>query len=397
MLGRLVDSSYPADVRRHITLLTLARLWANACYRFAPPFLAVIARDLDVSLDEVGLALAISEIAGLSSPLIGRLVDHVSRAVAMTSGLLGVAAGAVLAASSDGRWMFAASLIVLNQSKIVFDLGLASWIADHVPYARRGRIVGLTETSWALGLLVGVSLLGLVTALSSWRVGFVAGAVAVGGMGLLVWARVAREARPRVVRASGERRAGADWTVAWRPIAGAFVLMAASQCLFVTFGPWLKDTFGLGAAGLSAVTFTLGAVELVASVTAARRADAWGKETSAALGAALMVPAMLLLALWHGQLAVGVLLLAVILLGFEFAIVAALPIGTQLIPSAPARGLGLMVGAGTLGRAATSFVATRLYTEMGMDGPMLLGVVLAAAAAALFSGRGLRRGVAARV
>jgi predicted MFS family arabinose efflux permease len=173
--------------------------------------------------------------------------------------------------------------------------------------------------------------------------------------------------------------------------------MAASQCLFVTFGPWLKDTFGLGPAALSAVTFTLGAVELVASITAARRSDSWGKETSAALGAVVMIPAMLLLALWHEQLALGVLLLAVTLLGFEFAIVSALPIGTQLIPTSPARGLGLMVGAGTLGRAATSFVATQLYTAVGIDGPMLLGVALAAAAAALFSGRSLRGGVAPRI
>jgi predicted MFS family arabinose efflux permease len=180
-------------------------------------------------------------------------------------------------------------------------------------------------------------------------------------------------------------------------VAGVFALMAASQCLFVTFGTWLKDTFGLGAAALSAVTFALGGVELVASVGAARRADARGKEASAALGAALMVPAMGALALWHGQLGVGIVLLAIILLGFEFAIVSALPIGTQLIEGAPARGLGLMLGAGTLGRALTSIAATRLYTAHGIGGPMFLGVALAAVASASFSGTRLRRGVAARV
>ena len=38
--------------------------------------------------------------------------------------------------------------------------------------------------------------------------------------------------------------------------------MAASESLFVTFGPWLQDEFGVGDAVLAATTFALGAVEL---------------------------------------------------------------------------------------------------------------------------------------
>ena len=37
-----------------------------------------------------------------------------------------------------------------------------------------------------------------------------------------------------------------------------FGLMAAAQSLFVTFGPWLEDEFGVGTAGLAAVTFGIG-------------------------------------------------------------------------------------------------------------------------------------------
>jgi hypothetical protein len=110
-----------------------------------------------------------------------------------------------------------------------------------------------------------------------------------------------------------------------------------------------------------------------------------------------MIPAMLTIALWNDHLGVGIALLGITLLGFEFAIVSALPIGTHLIPNAPGRGLGLMLGAGTLGRAVMSLGATRLYTARGVAAPMLAGVALAALAAALFSGRGLRRGVAARI
>ena len=52
----------------------VGRTAANAAYRYAPPFIAVIGRGLDVSVAELGVALAITDACGLASPLIGRLV-----------------------------------------------------------------------------------------------------------------------------------------------------------------------------------------------------------------------------------------------------------------------------------------------------------------------------------
>jgi hypothetical protein len=62
MLGRALDASYPRAVRESVTLLTTARLTANSAYRFAPPFLATIARDTGVSLTTLGVALSVSEL-----------------------------------------------------------------------------------------------------------------------------------------------------------------------------------------------------------------------------------------------------------------------------------------------------------------------------------------------
>ena len=147
-----------------VPTLTLARFAANAVYRYAPPFIATIARGLDVDIADIGVALAIAEASGLASPLVGRLVDRIPRRVAMTGGMFGMAAGAVVAGASPGVVWFAVGLLVLALTKIVFDVGLIAWTADHVPYERRGRVVGVIETSWALGLLIGVSALGVLTA-----------------------------------------------------------------------------------------------------------------------------------------------------------------------------------------------------------------------------------------
>ena len=383
MLRRTLDDSYPAPVRRDVTTVTVAKLTANAAYRFAPPFLATIARGLDVGLGELGVALAVSELCGLSSPLIGRLVDRVPRRWSMVGGLIGVGAGAVLAGVSTGVVMFGAGLFVLAIAKIVFDVGLGSWIADYVPYARRGRVVGATETAWALGLLIGVSLMGLITTASSWRWAYASAALAVVVMAGVLSRRVESDAseapRPLAVVDPSTRLNLSGWLA----VGALFCLMSASQSLFVTFGPWLEDEFGVGTTGLAAVTFGLGALELVASSTSAARTDRWGKERSVAAGTAVMAPAALGLAALDEQMAIGLILLGLFIAAFEFAIVSCIPIGGDLVAGSPARGLSTMVAFGTLGRALTAIPATRLFDRWGLTPTALLGAGFAVLAGGL--------------
>ncbi len=375
MLHRLLDDEDLPEVHRNLVALTAARLTGNACYRFTYPFVALIASGLDVSLPRIGVALAFSELAGLLSPLTGRLADRLGQRRAMASGLGMVAIGAALAASSQHVAWLAVALVLLAQSKVLFDLGLTSWIADQVPYERRSRIVGLVETSWALGLLIGVSVMGLVTAATNWRVGYLTGAVAAAGMAVVVWRRVT-PLPPHGERADAPAT-GQMPSWAWWAIAAFLCLMGASQALFVTFGSWLDDTFGLGAVGLAAITFALGFGELGASLTSAQRTDAWGKELSAIVGALVMVPTGLVLAVWHDQMAISIVLLVVSILGFEFAIVSSLAIGSRLVPGSPARGVGTMVAAGTSGRALVSIPATALYDRSGFGWPAAMSAGLA--------------------
>ena len=156
-----------------------------------------------------------------------------------------------------------------------------------------------------------------------------------------------------------------------------YFLMASSQTMFVTFGSWLEDEFGFTEAGIAAVAFGLGAFELLASVTSARRTDVWGKERSAIGGTMLIVPAGVLLALLHTHQVPGLVLLGLFLLGFEFAIVSLLPLAANLIPESPGRGLGIVLAGGMLGRASMSVVATAAYDRFGIEVPALVGATMA--------------------
>ncbi len=384
MLGQVLDEGYAPEVRRGVVPLTTARLSSNAVYRFAPPFLATIARGLDVDLADLGVALAVSELAGLTSPIVGRLIDRVPRRGSMAAGLAGIAAGSVVAGVSRGIAMFTVGLLLLGMTKVVFDVGLISWTADHVPYERRSRVTGLLETSWALGLLIGVTLLGLVAAVTSWRWSYVTGAIGVMAMAGVVLARLDHD-RPPTQTATRPAPGGHLDRAGWAAIVGMFGLTAAAQALFVTFGAWLQDVFGFGTAALSAVTFGIGGLELVASSTSAARTDHWGKERSVVRGAMIMVPCGLALAVSNHTLGVGMALLALFIAAFEFSIVSTIPVGAELIPGAAGRGIGALLVAGTVGRMVVAIPATRLYEGHGFGAPALI-----AAGSALLAGAAMR-------
>ncbi len=374
---RFLDDSYSEETRRHVSTLTIARLTSNACFRYAPPFLASISDDFQISLSRLGLALMITEIVMGISPILGRVVDRMHRRTAMAGGLLAISGAATIAAASPSVWIFVLGMLLIAVAKFIFDIGLASWVNDHVEYEKRGRVIGLTETSWALGLLIGVTAMGLVASATSWRWGYAVGAISVAVMAIVVMTRldghdVAGSQRSKDTTKYPMPRHG-YWI-----FAAMFFLMAASQTLFVTFGSWLEDEFGFTEAGISAVVFGLGAFELLASVTSARRTDTWGKERSTIFGALLILPAGLLLTVGHNNAIIGLILLGIYLLGFEFSIVSMLPLSANLIPSSPGRGLGIVLAGGTLGRASMSLIGTAAYEKFGINVPAFIGAVCAA-------------------
>jgi predicted MFS family arabinose efflux permease len=377
LADRFLDDSYSEETRRHVTTLTIARLTSNACFRYAPPFLASISDDFQISLSRLGLALMITEIAMGISPVLGRFVDRMHRRTAMAGGLLAISGAATIAAASPSVWIFVLGMLLIAVAKFIFDIGLASWVNDHVEYEKRGRVIGFTETSWALGLLIGVTAMGLVASATSWRWGYAVGAISVAIMAIVVMTRldghdVAGSQRSKDTTKYPMPRHG-YWI-----FAAMFFLMAASQTLFVTFGSWLEDEFGFTEAGISAVVFGLGAFELLASVTSARRTDTWGKERSTIFGALLILPAGLLLTVGHNNAIIGLILLGIYLLGFEFSIVSMLPLSANLIPSSPGRGLGIVLAGGTLGRASMSLIGTAAYDKFGINVPSFIGAVCAA-------------------
>ena len=383
MFARSLDPSYSPLVRGNLDRLVWARLVSNACYRFAPPFIAVIARGLDVTVAQLGVAFMIGEFAGLFSPVIGRFIDRANRLVAMMMGVAAITVSVVVLATATNLVVFAVGMFIMSSSKVLFDTSLIVWVNDHVPYERRGRIVGIIETSWALSLFIGVAAMGIVTALVSWRAGFLLGGAAMVITGGLVAAGLPRHeahAPARHEQRGKVPRRGVFIFVA------AFCLMGASQCVGITFGPWFEDEFGFTSLGLIAIVVVLGVFELGSSIASSKVADEWGKERSVIRGVLAMLVAGVLMSIGSQYALVAIPMFIIYVAGFEFALVSMLPIAANLVPTAGGIGLGLTVGSGTLGRAVFSSVATSLYDAFGAIGPATAATALAAATAASIQG-----------
>jgi DHA1 family inner membrane transport protein len=380
---RFLDPSHPEDIREHTFALTAARAVGNTAYRVSAPYLRAIGKGLHASLATMGVALSIGDLAGVFAPTIGRASDRVARRRSMVIGLVGVAVACTIAAASPRAWMFAVGFLGIAVAKVLFDGSLTAWVADRTDYRLRSQVHGLVETSWAVSLLVGIPVCGVVITLTNWRVAFALLAVVNATFAVVVHRRIDGES-PRTVGAAEQASVRSLLRASWPAYVGCGFLMTSASCIFITYGAWLQDNFGLSTATVGVVSILFGFGELASSSTTVRVTDKLGKARAVTMGMVVFVPAGFGLALIGHRLVPGIALVALMIIGFEFAIVSAYPLIGELHPEARASSVGLAVGFGTVGRGVSAIVSTRLYDAHGIGAPAVLGSACAVVAALLF-------------
>lgn len=377
-MAYLTETPYTPEVRKGLVPFTVAKLVSNSAYRFATPFLATIASGLHVSLSTIGTAVAVGELGGLAAPLLGGVTHRLSHRASMISGLSTLAVAATACAASRNVVQFALSLLLLTAAQAFFNVGASSWLAARVPYNQLGHAIGITETSWAGSLFIGLVLMGLLTQFTSWRWGYMLAVAAIVLLiGVVYRSMSAIDPAPRTVdtaaSANDRTKVGAGW---WM-LLSTFALMGAAQCMFVVFGKWLTDEYGFDDAGIAALSFALGGAELCAMFLTVKYTDRLGKSAAVIAGAACIIPAGLFLALPGRHLALSLVALAIYIGAFEFSIVATIPMAGELLPRRPSMGLALRVCVSTLGRAAFAAPAAIAYERHGVWLPAVMGTACA--------------------
>ena len=354
---------------RPLATLFAGRLVVNTARRFVYPFLPAIARGLGVSLDQAGLLVSAMWLTGVATPaavaVAGRGERRRRQAIV---GLALFAAGAAITAATSVFVGAFVGFVLMGLGKPTFDIASQTYVADHTPYERRARYLSVLELTWAGGLIVGAPLAGFAIDRWGWASPFwlLAGAAVL--LMPILW---------RLIEdGSGTRQRGGGGLTLDRPAIGLLVTAGlfsfAAEIMFVVFGAYLEDDFGLSLVALGGAGLVIGLAEAGGEGAVLGFADRIGKERSVAIGLAISIVGFGLLALTPSALWIALALVAVAFAGFEFTIVSAIPLATEVAPKARAQYLALFMVALSVGRAAGAAAGAPLFDALGPAGNAVL-------------------------
>jgi MFS transporter, DHA1 family, inner membrane transport protein len=371
-----------SSIRRPLTWLTLAKFFVNMALRLAYPFNTDIAKGLGVSLDQVGRVQGVGELTGLVSAGIGHQLD---RGLFRRWVVIGVAAagfGSLALGVGERLWVFGVCFAMVAGGVAVMTTAAQTWIGSTVPYAERGRVIGIYEASWAVALLIGAPVAGVLIDRGSWWWPFA-------GIGVIVLAIVpfvsAAMSGPSPVFDDGpsNRPPPVTWT---RPvllaIATSSLLTLGAVVVFASYGAFLKEKHGFSTAKISALTLGLGVVELIGSGSIAIFSDRIGKRRSVALGSSLMAVSAVVLMIAGDSTIAAAGAVVVFFGGFEFGYVAQISVNSEVGGAARGRVMAINGGIVTIGRAVGAALGTWLYVRSGMVAVSVVSLACALAAVA---------------
>jgi len=374
----------PRTLRFSLAYLVASRLVLNTAHRFAYPFLPAISRGLGVSLEQGGLLLSARSLAGLATPLVVATVGRGERRRRTLA--LGLALFALGAAVTAAAGVYAGAVVgfaLFGLAKPLFDVSGQAFIADRTPYRRRGRYIAIFETTWALALLVGAPAAGWLIARLGWRAPFwVVAALTLIALAILPWAidrDAARDKEAPLARLRFDRS-----TVLLLVV--IFLLMFAAEVSFVVFGAWLEDRFGLSLVALGGAATAVAVAELAGEGASFAFTDRLGPRRSVSIGLIICIAAFALLGPASGSLASGMAALVLAFFGFEFAMVSALPLATEVAPDARTRFLALVVVALSASRAVAAAIAPPLFSWGGFAANSTASAIAGALALAILFG-----------
>lgn len=350
-----------------VGLFTLIRVALNSAYRMVYPFLAVFARGLGVDVETFSLVLTGRSLMGFLAPLLAPLADRRGRKVSMLLGLGLYTFGAGLVALFPTLGTFVLALLLTQLGNFVFLPAMQAYLGDRVPYARRGRVMAVTELSWSLAFMAGVPLLGWLLGSRGWPAPF----ALLAGLGVLCLAVIAvylpggkpvlrQDASGAAIQAGGLRQVLA-LPAAIAALCLSFSLTTANEMINLMFGVWLEDSFQLQLGALAASTAVLGLAELGGESLTVALVDRLGKPRAIRIGIAANIAASLSL-LVLGRSEFGALAgLFLFYLSFEFTMVSSLPLISAVAPGARATLMAVNLMAFSLGRAAGALLGPQLY------------------------------------
>ncbi len=367
---------------RILTLATGAGLSVASLY-YSQPMLGELGPDLNAGVSDIGMVPTLTQLGyALGLLLLAPLGDrHDRRVIILVKGVLLTLALVFCSFAPGVSWLLAASLAVGVAATMAQDILPVT--ATLATVAQRGKTVGTVMTGLLLGILLSRVVSGVVAEYLGWRVMFMAAAIAIALISLMLWRSLPPLAP--TTRLGYPALFGSMWHL-WRRYP-ALRLAAYSQGLlsigfsafWSTLAVMLHDVYQLGSATAGAFGLA-GAASALAAPLVGMVADRKGPERVTLAGSALATlsfAAMFLTVLLpgHSQL----ILLVVCAVGFDLGVQATL-VGHQTIiyalqPDARSRLNALLFTGMFIGMAAGAALGSRLLESGGWMAVVILATV----------------------
>ncbi len=370
---------------RLILLALPMRLVVDTAMRMFYPFLPEISRGLGITLSQAGLLVSLRSAMILTSPLFGSWSDRHEPRPLLSAALLLQGLGLAWMSTAEGLAAAVVPALLLGVVSAAFIPTLQSVISEHVPFQRRGRILGIVEFSWALTGLLILPLVGLMMVARGWQAPLrvVAGlSFVVAPLPLLL----PRRHRPQGVALHSMRQSFAlVWhtTSARAAIAVAGLMFLSAESFFITYGAWLEQGFGLAPDRVGRVAALLGLAELAASGLSSLFIDHIGKRRGVGLGLLAMTLSMAALPWLGNSLSLATAGLFAFTFSFEFSIVSNIGLLSEQVPQARGTVLSMSAMSGAFTRAISGFAGIALFEWRGIGATAILATLATATALAV--------------
>jgi len=358
-----MNKSMNPHTPRFVVLFTFVRLILHAAQRMVYPFLPIFAAGMHISVGTISFALGFATFASILSPFLAPIADRSGRRAGMLLGSLIFSVGMGVVAIAPGEITFIICMFLSTMGINLAIPSIHSYLSDITAYSKRGLVLAITEIAWAMAYIIGMPLIGILIDKTNWQTPF----AVMAGLGALLMVLLFILVPSDSPQLDQTEKHGLNLKlvfsspVVWAALVLGWGMVSANQVINVFYSTWLVDRFNLQAVALGAASIVIGFSELGGEAMCAAIVDRLGKERSILFGLIGNSVVALLFPLLDGNLSSFLVWLFLFFLTFEFAIVACLPLMTEVLPRARTTLLAAFLAFLSLGRSLGSFIAPFLY------------------------------------
>lgn len=384
------------SLRFQVAAFVVVRVVFNTMYRMVYPFLSIFSAGVGVELGAMSVAITLRSLSGAAGPILASIADSRGRKTGMLAGVTLFVLGAALPIIWSSYTAFVLTLVLTTIGNLVFIPSMQAYLGDQVSYERRGLAIAVTEMGWSLSFIIGVPIVGILIARLGWRSPF----PLLAALGLIAFIGFSRilpaDEKPQDTQPSVMTNLSRVFTypLALVGLASGMLYSTANETINLIFGVWLEENFGLKITALGMVAFIIGMAEFAGEGFVGALTDRLGKIRSINIGLVLNCLAVLILLTMGGWLSGALIGLFIFYLAFEFTLVSALPLMSELLPPARATLMAMNIASNSLGRAVGAVLSPILYNA-GAESGILFNAIAAIIfnLLAIIALRRLKRGV----